>query len=65
MLAFDEESLTSKVVLKNLGTDQHYLEAMVEGCRVARHGGSRHEMRDCFTMSFALLSALCYLYSLR
>lgn len=38
MVPFDVASFSSRMVEKNLSTDQHYLEALVEGCRIARHG---------------------------
>lgn len=38
LIAFDEQSLLAKVVVKNLCIDQNYLEAVVEGCRISRHG---------------------------
>eukprot|EP00603_Paraphysomonas_imperforata_P004468 CAMPEP_0114418906 /NCGR_PEP_ID=MMETSP0103-20121206/3746_1 /TAXON_ID=37642 ORGANISM="Paraphysomonas imperforata, Strain PA2" /NCGR_SAMPLE_ID=MMETSP0103 /ASSEMBLY_ACC=CAM_ASM_000201 /LENGTH=769 /DNA_ID=CAMNT_0001587295 /DNA_START=172 /DNA_END=2481 /DNA_ORIENTATION=- len=39
MAPFDAQSLESKVIMKNLNNDKNYLEAVVEGCRVARHEG--------------------------
>lgn len=39
MIAFDTQSLESRVIMKNLHSDQNYLEAVVEGCRIARHEG--------------------------
>jgi hypothetical protein len=38
LLPFDADSFASKLTVKSLSVDQHYLEAMVEGCRVSRYG---------------------------
>ena len=38
LVAFDAPAFSSKLVEKSLSTDQHYLEALVEACRIARHG---------------------------
>lgn len=48
---FDEQSLSlsssggGKLLLKALNTDQHYLEALVEACRISREG-----MRSAFSV---------------
>ena len=45
MVPFDVASFATRMVEKTLSLDQHYLEAIVEGCRITRHGEPCHAMQ--------------------